>query len=121
MMMSMKKWVVLSGAMMGIGSAAAFAQQGPAGPGQASTDDTKCAIQHEPKPGVSAAGLLTEEYQIKGAVPGGLWLQKNKDAFYCNSGLVADGDTMCWKLVRPASTASCADLARKTTAKHTGS
>src|SRR5262245_45929932 len=86
--MMSKKWVVLGAVVTGIGWPAAFAQQP-----QLPLGDAKCAVQHEPKPGISVAGLLTEDYQIRGAVPGGLWLQKNKDAFFCNSGLVADGDT----------------------------
>ena len=117
----MKKWVVLGSVLVGIGSAAAVAQQAAVAPGTTAIDEAKCVVQHQATPGVSAAGLLVEDYQIKSAVPGGLWLQKNKDAFYCNSGVVADGDTMCWKLVRPSGTASCGEVNRKASARHPGS
>ncbi|MFZ5778738.1 MAG: hypothetical protein ACOY4R_00850 [Pseudomonadota bacterium] len=88
---------------------------------QAAAGSGKCAIQHEAQPGVSAAGLLADNYEIRASVPGGLWLQKQQDAFYCNAGIVAEGDTMCWKLVRPTRTESCTEVRRQSSARQIGS
>ncbi len=75
-------------------------------PRPAATDGT-CASQHVAQPNVSAADLLAQSYEVKAAVPGGLWLQRKQDVFYCNSGLVRDGDTMCWKLRSPLKGQDC--------------
>lgn len=88
---------------------------------QAAAGGAKCAVQHEAQPGVSAAGLLADNYEIRASVPGGLWLQKQKDAFYCNAGIVAEGDTMCWKLVRLTRTESCTEVRRRSSARQVGS
>ena len=37
-------------------------------------------------PGRTPAGLIAIGYDIEAAVTGGLWLQKDRDVFYCNSG-----------------------------------
>ena len=102
-------------------SAAVYAQTANMTSTQGPVTDAKCAVQHEARPGVSAASILAEDYEIKSSVPGGLWLQKKKDAFYCNAGLVAEGDTMCWQLVRPMNSESCADARRKSSVRPIGS
>ncbi|CAN5895854.1 hypothetical protein BH11PSE3_BH11PSE3_15910 [soil metagenome] len=71
------------------------------------TTEGTCASQHVAQPNVSAADLLSQSYDIKAAVPGGLWLQKKQEVFYCNSGLLKDGDTMCWKLRSPLKGQDC--------------
>lgn len=66
-----------------------------------------CTSQHEAQPGLSVAGLLDRSFVIKAAVPGGIWLQKNKEVFYCNSGIMRDDETMCWKLRVPLKGLNC--------------
>ncbi|WP_421996469.1 hypothetical protein [Reyranella sp.] len=94
------------------------AAQGASPPAQAATPrDPTCTTQYAAQADVSAGTLVTQNYQIKAAVPGGLWLQKEKDVFYCNSGIVADGDTMCWKLTGPVRGQACSDAAQKAASK----
>ncbi|MDB5489077.1 MAG: hypothetical protein JWQ58_2792, partial [Reyranella sp.] len=45
-----------------------------------------CLTQYTPMPGQSAITMIKAGYEIKAAVPNGLWLQKDKDVYYCNSG-----------------------------------
>jgi hypothetical protein len=54
-------------------------------PPQAPAGQT-CMSQHVEAPGVSAAALITRGYDIKAAVPGGLWVQKDREVYFCNSG-----------------------------------
>ncbi|MGQ3301705.1 hypothetical protein [Reyranella sp.] len=76
-----------------------------------------CASQHQEKPGVATWDLLADGYEIKAAVPGGVWLQKRKDVYYCNSGIVRDDETMCWKIRAPLKGQNCADAISKARAK----
>ena len=58
----------------------------------------------------SLAASSPEEYGKvfdKAAVPGGLWLQKQKDVYFCNSGRAADGEMLCWKLRVPVKGQPC--------------
>ncbi|WP_422031385.1 hypothetical protein [Reyranella sp.] len=82
-----------------------------------SAGDAACASQHQERPGVATWDLLADGYEIKAAVPGGLWLQKRKDVFYCNSGIVRDDETMCWKIRAPLRGQNCADAINKARAK----
>jgi hypothetical protein len=50
---------------------------------------------------------LAKDYDIKAAVPGGIWLQKKQEVFYCNAGVVKEGETMCWKLRKPVTGQRC--------------
>jgi hypothetical protein len=82
-----------------------------------SAGDATCASQHQEKPGVATWDLLADGYEVKAAVPGGLWLQKRKDVFYCNSGIVRDDETMCWKIRAPLKGQNCNDAIDKARAK----
>ena len=77
------------------------------GHAQQNTSQT-CVNQYADAPSVTAAGLLTGGYEIKGAVPGGLWLQKGKEVYYCNAGRPADTQTvLCWTIAAPVKGAPC--------------
>jgi hypothetical protein len=76
-----------------------------------------CASQHQERPGVATWDLLSDGYEIKAAVPGGLWLQKRKDVYYCNAGIIRDDETMCWKIRAPLKGQNCADAINKARAK----
>ncbi len=88
---------------------AANAQQPTAprqAPPQAPTAQT-CMSQHVEAPGVSAAALISRGYDIKAAVPGGLWVQKDREVYFCNSGRAADNDVLCWRLREPVKGQAC--------------
>jgi hypothetical protein len=65
-------------------------QAQPAGP--------SCLTQYTPMPGQSAITMIRAGYEIKAAVPNGLWLQKEKDVYYCSSGRPIEGDVQCWQM-----------------------
>ena len=69
-------------------------------PGQipAQAPAASCLTQYTPKPGQSAITMIRAGYEIKAAVPNGLWLQKEKDVYYCNSGRPIEGDAQCWQM-----------------------
>lgn len=79
--------------------------------------EVTCASQHQEAPGISTSDLLADSYEIKAAVPGGLWLQKKKDVFYCNSGVTRDDETMCWKIRGPLKGQNCAEALTRVRAK----
>ena len=109
---------VLSAAAVSPSFNLAASAQGASPPTQAvAPREPTCTTQYAAQTDVSAGSLLTQNYQIKAAVPGGLWLQKEKDVFYCNSGIVADGDTMCWKLTGPVRGQVCSEAAQKAASK----
>ena len=58
-------------------------------------------------PGMSAAGLIGRGFEIKGAVPGGLWVQKDREVYFCNSGRALDADNLCWRLREPVKGQPC--------------
>ena len=74
----------------------AHAQQ----PAQQAPSQT-CISQHVEAPGMSAAALVSRGYDIKAAVPGGLWVQKDREVYFCNSGRVLDNEVLCWRLREP--------------------
>ena len=80
-------------------STATYAQQ-PAG---AKT----CANQYADAPGVTAVKLIRGGYQIKAGWPGGLWLQKDLETYFCNTGRQQDGAMFCWTLQDPVSGSPC--------------
>lgn len=51
-------------------------------------------------PGQSAIIMIRAGYEIKAAVPSGLWLPKDKDVHYCSSGRPIEGDARC-RQMRP--------------------
>jgi hypothetical protein len=73
----------------------------PPGPSQL------CQSQHVEAPGLSAAGLIARGFDIKGTVPGGLWIQKDREVYFCNSGRALDSDTLCWRLREPVKGQPC--------------
>ncbi len=66
-----------------------------------------CMSQHVEAPGVSAAALITRGYDIKAAVPGGLWVQKDREVYFCNSGRALDNEVLCWRLREPLKGQAC--------------
>lgn len=95
-----------------------FAQQSASMP-QSSVmpGEATCASQHQEQPGLSTSDLLADSYEIKAAVPGGVWLQKKKDVFYCNSGVTRDDETMCWKIRAPLKGQNCTDAQNRARSK----
>jgi len=79
--------------------------------------ETTCASQHQEQRGLSTSDLLADSYEIKAAVPGGVWLQKKKDVFYCNSGVTRDDETMCWKIRAPLRGQNCTDAQNRARSK----
>lgn len=75
-------------------------------PGQAPATQT-CQSQHIEAPGMSAAALIGRGYDIKAAVPGGLWVQKDREVYFCNSGRALDNDVLCWRLREPVKGQIC--------------
>ncbi len=66
-----------------------------------------CISQYAEAPSYSAALLITTGFEIKAAIPGGLWLQKGKEVYFCNSGRAAEGEVICWKLRIPVRSQMC--------------
>ena len=81
---------------------AAQAQQAPA-PAPAQT----CQSQHVEAPGISAASLIGRGFDIKAAVVGGLWIQKDREVYFCNSGRATDAENLCWRLREPVKGQPC--------------
>jgi hypothetical protein len=75
-------------------------------PPQAPAGQT-CMSQHVEAPGMSAAALITRGFDIKAAVPGGLWVQKDREVYFCNSGRALDNDVLCWRLREPVKGQVC--------------
>ncbi len=65
---------------------------------QAPAQAPSCLTQYTPMPGQSAITMIRAGYEIRAAVPNGLWLQKDKDVYYCNSGRPIEGDVQCWQM-----------------------
>ena len=115
----MKAVVAIAVALLLAGSA--YAQRPPAAPSptapppaaqqpapqQPPQAPTLCMSQQIEAPGVSAAGLITRGYDIKAAVPGGLWVQKDREVFFCNSGRALDNEILCWRLREPVKGQAC--------------
>src|SRR5512139_3012936 len=95
--------IAFASALMGT----AHAQQPPPAQQQAPVGQTICMCQHVEAPGVSAAALITRGYDIKAAVPGGLWVQKDREVYFCNSGRALDNDVLCWRLREPVKGQVC--------------
>lgn len=72
--------------------------QGAQPPVAAQQPAAACLTQYNPVAGQSAITLIRAGYEIKAAVPNGLWLQKDKDLQYCNSGRPVEGDVQCWQM-----------------------
>jgi hypothetical protein len=66
-----------------------------------------CQSQYAEAPGFSPALLVSTGFEIRSAIPGGLWLQKDKEVFFCNSGRATDSEVLCWKLRVPVKGQPC--------------
>ena len=66
-----------------------------------------CVNQYADAPGVTAIKLIRDGYEIKAGWPGGLWLQKNLETFFCNTGRQLDGEALCWTLTDPVKGGPC--------------
>ena len=101
----MKALVAIAVAFVLVGAAhaqqPAAQQQAPAPAGQT------CMSQHVEAPGMSAAALINRGFDIKAAVPGGLWVQKDREVYFCNSGRALDNDVLCWRLREPVKGQVC--------------
>lgn len=90
----------------------AHAQQQPTAqppqpaPGQ-QAPTLSCMSQHVETPGMSAAALINRGYDIKAAIPGGLWVQKDREVYFCNSGRALDNEVLCWRLREPLKGQPC--------------
>ena len=76
-------------------------------PAPAPTPTLSCMSQHAEAPGVSAAALIGRGYDIKAAIPGGLWVQKDREVYFCNSGRALDNEVLCWRLREPVKGQAC--------------
>jgi hypothetical protein len=66
-----------------------------------------CVNQYAEASGVTPATLITGGFEIKAATVNGLWLQKSKETYYCNTGRVPDGQSICWTLRVPVTGQPC--------------
>ncbi len=72
--------------------------------------DSTCVSQHSAEPNLSATDLPSKDFDIKAGRTAVLWpCMKKQEVFYCNAGVVKDGDTMCWKPHKPVSGQSCSE------------
>ena len=78
----------------------------PAGSGNAQPAAT-CINQYQEAAGVTAASLIASSFEIKAGWPGGLWLQKGRETFLCNTGRVPDNEPICWTLREPVKGSPC--------------
>lgn len=66
-----------------------------------------CIDQYQAAAGITAASLITNGFEIKAGWPGGLWLQKGRETYLCNTGRVPDNDPICWTLREPVKGSPC--------------
>jgi hypothetical protein len=66
-----------------------------------------CVNQYTGAVGVTPATLLVGGFDIKAATAGGLWLQKAKETYFCNTGRVPEGQPICWTLREPVTGQPC--------------
>lgn len=90
-------------AILCLASATAWAQ--PQQPPQ--QKPPTCVSQYSEAAAMSPGLLISTGFDIKAAIPGGLWLQKDREVYFCNSGRAADGEILCWKLRVPVKGQSC--------------
>ena len=57
-----------------------------------------CSNQYADAEGVTPAQLIVGGFDIKAGWPGGMWLQKGKETYFCNTGRPTDGTVICWTL-----------------------
>lgn len=101
-----KSFVFLGLVSLALAGPAVAQQQSQAQPQAAPLKS--CVSQYADAPGRTPAGLLAAGYDIKAAVTGGLWLQKDREVFYCNSsGRLEEKQSVCWQLREPAAGGLC--------------
>lgn len=83
------------------------AAQQPPQQQQPGTPAPNCITQYAEAAALSPALLINTGFEIKAAIPGGLWLQKDKEVYFCNSGRAAVSEILCWKLRIPVRVQSC--------------
>ncbi len=66
-----------------------------------------CVNQYADASGVNAASLIAGGFDIKAAIPNGLWLQKAKETYYCTTARVPDNQVVCWSLRVPVTGQAC--------------
>lgn len=67
-----------------------------------------CVSQYVDAPGRTPAGLIAAGFDIKAALAAGLWLQKDREVFYCNSsGRLEEKQALCWQLREPGPGGLC--------------
>lgn len=66
-----------------------------------------CVQQYADAMGVTPANLIANSFEIKAGWPGGLWLQKGKETYFCNTGRPFDGEVICWTLREPVKGSPC--------------
>lgn len=91
--------LLIAGAFTLLLAMSANAQQ--TAPPVAAAPPPACLTQYTQTPGQSASSMILAGYEIKTAVPGGLWLQKGKEVYYCNSGRPTETEALCWRLREP--------------------
>jgi hypothetical protein len=101
--MSARAMLAIAAAAMLVGGGA-HAQSQPTMPPPAKK---ACVNQYSEAPGITPAKLLRDGYEIRAGWPGGLWFQKGKDAYFCNSGRALEGALLCWTLQDPKGGAAC--------------
>jgi hypothetical protein len=66
-----------------------------------------CVYQYADAKGITPASLIAGGFDIKAGWAGGLWLQKGKETYFCNTGRVPDNQAVCWTLREPLPGQSC--------------
>ena len=107
--------VLIAAASALAGAAQAQAPKGPApsaGPASAAAPSAPsaaptCSNQYADAEGVTPAQLITGGFDIKAGWPGGMWLQKGKETYFCNTGRPTDGTAICWTLREPVRGGAC--------------
>ena len=86
---------IVVGALVCLLSCGAHAQQ------------SNCVSQYADAPGTTPASLIASGHDIKAGWAGGLWLQKGKEVYFCNSGIAREDAAICWKLREPLKGQPC--------------
>ena len=66
-----------------------------------------CVYQYADASGVTPASLIAGGFDIKAGWAGGAWLQKGKEAYFCNTGRVPENQAICWTLREPVKGQPC--------------
>lgn len=107
--------IVAASAFAGVAQAQAPAAKGPGGttgpasaaaPGAPAPAQT-CSNQYADAEGLTPAQLITNGFDIRAGWPGGIWLQKGKETYFCNTGRPTDGAVICWTLREPVKGGPC--------------